>query len=55
LKAIYISNLNYFKKYSKIFGLTGTLGGLNERNLVKDTYKVDFFELPRFKKYLYTY
>jgi hypothetical protein len=38
LKAIYISNLNYFKKYDKIFGLAGTIGGLIERNFVKDTY-----------------
>lgn len=35
--------------------MTGSLGGLEERRLIADTYHVDFFELPRFKPYAFLY
>lgn len=45
-----MSNLTYFKKFSnRIFGITGTLGSSNERDLLSITYDVDYFFLPRFK------
>ena len=51
LKAIYISNMNYFQRYQRLYGMSGTVGGAPERGLLKDTYGVDFFEMPRFKPY----
>ncbi|CAD7937375.1 unnamed protein product, partial [Amoebophrya sp. A120] len=45
----YISNAGYFKKYDKIFGLTGTLGDAETRDFLNDTYKLDFFFVPGFK------
>ena len=55
LKAIYISNMDYFQRYDLCFGITGTVGGGKERALLGNQYGVDFFELPRFKAYRYLY
>jgi len=53
LKAIYMSNYIFFKEYGgEIYGMTGTLGTVVERELLASSYKVDFFELPRFKREL---
>jgi hypothetical protein len=55
LKAVFISNINYFKRYKNINGMTGTIGGVKERSLLADNklYDLNFFEAPRFKKSLY--
>jgi hypothetical protein len=53
LRAIYISNLIFFKEYGKnICGMSGTIGLEAEMALLNTTYEVDFFNLPRFKREL---
>jgi len=55
LKAVFISNMKFFNDYNHVYGLTGTVGGYEERRLVRNIYNIDSFELPRFKMYRYTY
>lgn len=51
LKAVFISNVSYFKRYGyRLYGLTGTLGSIVERNMLKDLYNVDFMNLPTHKE-----
>ncbi|CAF0787513.1 unnamed protein product [Brachionus calyciflorus] len=53
LKAIFMSNYIFFNEYHRnIYGMTGTLGGSLERDLLNNAYGLDFFQLPRFKKEL---
>ncbi|CAF0923021.1 unnamed protein product [Adineta steineri] len=50
----FISNVTYFKRYSpRIFGLTGTLGSANARQLLNDIYEVDSVIIPPFKQKQY--
>jgi len=64
LKAIYMSNISYFRLFeqrldkqsqqhrnSKVFGLTGTLGNDTDKKLLTSMYNVDFFKLPRAETY----
>lgn len=46
LKAIFISNRSYFRRYGLIHGLTGTLGSEIERNFLKKNYAVEFINIP---------
>ncbi|XP_053675897.1 uncharacterized protein LOC128726129 [Anopheles nili] len=46
LKAVFISNVTYFKKYKRLYGLTGTLGSKRERNLLEEIHEVDFVTIP---------
>lgn len=55
LKAIYESNLNFFMRYPKLYGMTGTIGDKEERKMMSQVYEVDFFEMPRFKSYRFEY
>jgi hypothetical protein len=55
LKAVYISNVGYFRKYQNLYGMTGTVGDIEERKLLSDVYGIDFFEIPRFKAYRFEY
>ncbi|UCM86433.1 MAG: hypothetical protein LF885_07155 (plasmid) [Rickettsia endosymbiont of Culicoides impunctatus] len=55
LKAVYISNVGYFQKYQNLYGMTGTVGGIEERKLLRDVYGIDFFEIPRFKTHRFEY
>ena len=55
LKAVFISNMNFFKLYDNLNGMTGTIGGQEERELLSLEYGVDCFELPRFRKYRFRY
>ncbi|CAF0927919.1 unnamed protein product [Rotaria sordida] len=55
LKAVFISNMNFFKIYENLNGMTGTIGGQEERELLSLEYGVDCFELPRFRKYRFQY
>ncbi|XP_075145075.1 uncharacterized protein LOC142220069 [Haematobia irritans] len=54
LKAVFVSNVSYFKLYRSLYGLTGTLGSQKERNLLQDLHKVDFFMLPTSKSKQFT-
>ncbi|EAL40280.3 AGAP008714-PA, partial [Anopheles gambiae str. PEST] len=49
LKAVFISNVTYFKEYELLYGLTGTLGTNEERELLKKMHDVDFVTVPTFK------
>ena len=55
LKAIYMSNMNFFKLYSKFYGMSGTIGGVIERQFLHRTYDANFFQIPRFGHYRYEY
>ncbi|WP_375326319.1 hypothetical protein [Candidatus Tisiphia endosymbiont of Nemotelus uliginosus] len=55
LKAVYISNAGYFQSYQNLYGMTGTVGDIEERKLLSDVYGIDFFEIPRFKTYRFEY
>lgn len=46
LKAVFISNISFFNKYSRVFGLSGTMGTDSDRDFLKKTYKVDFLSMP---------
>lgn len=41
-----MSHARYFSKYSKIYGLTGTLGEEQERRELAEVYNVDTFDVP---------
>ena len=50
LKAVFMSNIRYIKEYGcNIYGLTGTLGSTNERELLMQLYQVEFANIPTFK------
>ncbi|KAF4528130.1 hypothetical protein B566_EDAN016610 [Ephemera danica] len=49
LKAVFISNVSFFKKYEKLYGLTGTLGSKVERELLTEIHHVDFVTIPTSK------
>ncbi|XP_049295318.1 uncharacterized protein LOC125770108 isoform X12 [Anopheles funestus] len=49
LKAVFVSNVTYFKMYKLLYGLTGTLGSERERNLLKDIHNVAFVTIPTAK------
>lgn len=49
LKAVFISNVSYFKLYKNLYGLTGTLGSESERDLLKKTHQVEFVTVPTAK------
>ncbi|XP_037943349.1 uncharacterized protein LOC119676188 [Teleopsis dalmanni] len=46
LKAVFISNISFFKLYRTLYGLTGSLGSQRERDLLKEIHKVDFVTIP---------
>ncbi|UXX40583.1 hypothetical protein [Wolbachia endosymbiont of Oryzaephilus surinamensis] len=49
LKAVFISNVSFFKLYSNLYGLTGTLGSQRERDLLQEIHEVDFVTIPTAK------
>nr|XP_034172188.1 uncharacterized protein LOC117600634 isoform X2 [Osmia lignaria] len=49
LKAVFISNVSFFKLYSNLYGLTGTLGSQRERDLLQEIHGVDFVTVPTAK------
>jgi len=55
LKAVFISNMNFFKLYDSLNGMSGTVGDQEERKLLSLEYGTDCFELPRFRKYRFRY
>uniref|UniRef100_A0A2M4B8K5 Putative preprotein translocase subunit seca n=1 Tax=Anopheles marajoara TaxID=58244 RepID=A0A2M4B8K5_9DIPT len=46
LKAVFISNVSYFKKYKTLNGLTGTLGTKRDRDLLQQIHDVDYVIIP---------
>lgn len=48
LKSVFISNVTFFKKYSNLYGMTGTLGSLQEREKMMKIHKINFVTIPRF-------
>ena len=47
LKAVYMSNISFFTKYSSIMGVTGTLGSVEEHTLFKKLYgEILIMEVP---------
>lgn len=53
LRAVFISNLSYFNRYretGRLNGMSGTLGGKAERELMAETYQTESFNVPRFRK-----
>jgi golgin subfamily B member 1 len=49
LKAFFISNVAYFKRYKKITGLSGTLGSFEESKTLKDLYGADLIRISSSK------
>uniref|UniRef100_A0AC34F413 Chloroplast protein-transporting ATPase n=1 Tax=Panagrolaimus sp. ES5 TaxID=591445 RepID=A0AC34F413_9BILA len=49
LKAVFVSNVAYLKGYSKINGLSGTLGSMHESKTLIDLYEADLIKIPTFK------
>jgi preprotein translocase subunit SecA len=54
LKAVFISNVSFFKLYKNLYGLTGTLGSQRERDLLNEIYKTDFVTIPTSKIKLFS-
>lgn len=54
LKSIFISNVSYFKLYKKLYGMTGTLGSITERENLTKFYELDYVTIPTFlpKKFI---
>ncbi|GMS81851.1 hypothetical protein PENTCL1PPCAC_4026, partial [Pristionchus entomophagus] len=46
VKAIFISNVTYFKQYKHIDGLSGTLGSSDERNALRNLYAANLISIP---------
>ncbi len=44
----FMSNMGYLKGYKEIIGLSGTLGGKYERELLNEIYNVKFIEIPTY-------
>ena len=49
LKAVFISNITFFRLYKQIIGMTGTLGSKEERDNLVENYRVNILTLPTYK------
>uniref|UniRef100_A0A914XWU1 Uncharacterized protein n=1 Tax=Panagrolaimus superbus TaxID=310955 RepID=A0A914XWU1_9BILA len=49
MKAVFVSNVNYLKGYSRINGLSGTLGSHEESRTLVDLYQADLIKVPTFR------
>ena len=51
LTSCFISNLAFFKRYGgNIFGMTGTLGSHDAKNLLSSIYDIDYANIPTYKE-----
>ena len=49
----FLSNISFFKRYNgNIYGVTGTFGGKNFQNILKEVYEVSLYTIPPNKKSL---
>lgn len=48
LKSVFISNVSFFKKYSNLYGMTGTLGSIEERQKIIKIHNIHFATIPRY-------
>ena len=56
LKAVFISNTQFFKLYDRsVYGLTGTLGSKQERDLLQSMYNSDYVTIPTFRPKRFTH
>eukprot|EP00112_Aurelia_sp_Birch-Aquarium-sp1_P011667 Seg2454.7 transcript_id=Seg2454.7/GoldUCD/mRNA.D3Y31 product="Protein translocase subunit SecA" protein_id=Seg2454.7/GoldUCD/D3Y31 len=56
LKAVFISNTQFFKLYERsVYGLTGTLGSKQERDLLQSMYSSDYVTIPTFRPKRFTH
>ncbi|KAE9549369.1 hypothetical protein FO519_007426 [Halicephalobus sp. NKZ332] len=49
MKAVFTSNVFYLKGYSRINGLSGTLGSIEESRTLKELYNTDLIKIPTFQ------
>lgn len=49
LSVAHVSNLSFFRRYSTIYGLTGTLGTQAESQTLEQLYQVDSWRIPPHK------
>jgi len=48
LKSVFISNVSFLRKYTKLYGMTGTLGNYEERKKITKIHQIDFVTIPRY-------
>jgi preprotein translocase subunit SecA len=44
----------FFNKYSRVYGLTGTVGNDKEREELKNAYSLDAFDVPTYRPVIRT-
>lgn len=50
LKAVFMSNISFFRLYENLYGLSGTMGSQKERDMLREMYNTSFITIPTFKE-----